>query len=118
MQPSCPTILPESGAFVLGGSGKFDVLLTQREKTPGHHWVISRGYRGLVPESSSPGWLVTAEKQNPLQRAPHPEQGTGGGGDGPFSIFTKEGLGRSQVGRDRDAERSRWSDTSCKFEKI
>lgn len=70
MQPSCPTVLPESGAFVLGGSGKFAVLLMQREKTPGHHWVISRGYRGLVPESSSPGWLVTAEKQNPLQRAP------------------------------------------------
>ena len=61
MQFCCPTTLLEYRKFILGGSGKFAILLTRRVKTPRNNRVTSRGYRGWVPESSSARW--------PLQRA-------------------------------------------------
>lgn len=90
---------------VLGGSGKFAVLLTERVKTPRNNWVISRGYRGLVPERDKGSGTPFRE---PMSKA----------GRGPFRIFIKEGLGASQVGQDRGAERLNWYDTHCTSEKI
>ena len=78
--------LPGMREVVLGGSGKFAVLLTKRVKTPRNNWVISRGYRGLEPERDQ-GSGTPCRK--PLSRA----------GRGPFRIFTKEGLGGSWAGQ-------------------